>query len=325
MKNLLSNPVLVKELRGRMRGNRAMYILTAYLTIIGIVTLLVYLTMVGDMSFGVSDPSAGARAGKAIFLTVMVVSLLQVCIISPALTAGSIAGERERQTYDLLVTTLLSPWQIALGKLGSALAFAVLLNLAVLPLAGLSLLFGGVSFVELLIGMTGLLVSAVLFASVGLFWSSVMQSTQGALVVAQGIVLVWLAGIPFLFFVLGVNFFDVDWTNSVIGLYTIGAVLCMHPFLALGITAAQLAEGGNPLYALVYVNDVPQGVVTPSPWLVYVAFALVATLVLVALSVRLLTPSGYTRNERKQQIRRIPPSAASPAAREPPSGTNANA
>ncbi len=309
--NLVGNPVLVKELRGRMRGNRAMYILTGYLSIIGVVTLLVYLAMVSTESLGAPDPGLGSRVGKSIFITVMFVSLLQVCIISPALTAGSIAGERERQSYDLLVTTLLSPWQIALGKLGSALAFALLLNLAVLPLAGLSFLFGGVTFVELLIGMVGLLVSAILCATVGLFWSSLMKTTQGALVVAQGLVLLWLAGIPFLY-IIAAALFGGDPSDNLIGALIFGGFLCLHPFIALGITAVQLAEGKSPLWFMLSTrfNNLPLELPLPSPWLIYVAFAIIVTLVLVAWSVRLLTPTGYTRREQRQQ-RQAPPATPS--------------
>lgn len=309
--NLSSNPVLVKELRGRMRGNRALYVLTGYLSIIGVVTLLVYLAMVNTMSFGMPDPGLGSRVGKSIFITVMFVSLLQVCIISPALTAGSIAGERERQSYDLLVTTLLSPWQIALGKLGSALAFALLLNLAVLPLAGLSFLFGGVTFVELLIGMVGLLVSAILCAAIGLFWSSLMKTTQGALVVAQGLVLLWLAGIPFLY-IIAAALFGGDPLNNLVGELTLGGFLCLHPFIALGLTAVQLAEGGHPLWFTLnsQLNGVSVSIPMLSPWLIYVAFALIVTLVLIAWSVHLLTPTGYTRREQRQQ-RHAPPAPPS--------------
>src|SRR4030095_5483062 len=104
------NPVLVKELRGRMRGPRAFILLTAYLLILGAVTLLLYAALGSNPG---SDLNAGRRIGKALFLTIATVALIEVCVITPALTAGGIAGEKERQTYDLLVASLLSPWQIA--------------------------------------------------------------------------------------------------------------------------------------------------------------------------------------------------------------------
>ena len=122
------NPVLIKELRGRMRGARAFVLLTIYLLILSGVTLLFY-AAIADVS--ASDLNAGRQIGKGLFLLIATVSLIEVCLITPALTAGGIAGEKERQTYDLLVSSLLSPWQIAWGKLGAALSFALLMILTV--------------------------------------------------------------------------------------------------------------------------------------------------------------------------------------------------
>jgi len=42
-------------------------------------------------------------------------------LVGPVFTAGSITSERERQTLDLLLTTLITPWQMMWGKLLSGL------------------------------------------------------------------------------------------------------------------------------------------------------------------------------------------------------------
>jgi ABC-type transport system involved in multi-copper enzyme maturation permease subunit len=308
-----TNPVLIKELRGRMRGNRAMIILTIYLSIIGIVTLLVYLAMVSRMSFGSSGFETGRMIGRSIFTTVMIMALAQVCIITPSLTSGSIAGEKERQSYDLLITTLLSPWQIVLGKLMAALSFALLLILSVLPLAGLSFLFGGVSGIELVLGMIGLVVTAVLYASVGLLWSTLMRGTLGATVMAQGTVLLWLLGVPFLALIFGTifvehNFFN-DFMDTPFAVYLVGTVLCSHPFIALGITQVQLSSGENPFF---FTMDIGRGggveVLAPSPWLAYTVIALIFTLVFLLISMRMLVP--LHRGAGRQRLPRPKPANA---------------
>jgi ABC-2 type transport system permease protein len=136
------NPVLVKELRGRMRGARAFVLITIYLLILSGVTLLLYAALAGSAA---SDLNAGRQIGRGLFLLIAAVALIEVCVITPSLTAGSIAGEKEHQTYDLLIASLLSPWQIVWGKLASALAFALLMVLAVVPVMSLAFLFGGVT------------------------------------------------------------------------------------------------------------------------------------------------------------------------------------
>lgn len=288
---LLSNPVLTRELRGRIRGNRALIILVVYLTITAAVTLLVHAATAGSFRGGISDPEAGRSIGKAIFLTVMTATLIQVCVITPSLTAGAISGEKERQTYDLLITTLLSPLQIAIGKLTAALAFALLLIMAALPLAGLSFLFGGVSGTELIIGILGIAVTAVCYATLGLFWSTVMRSTLAATVMAQGTVVMILLAIPFVFAILSLLTDAFNGLNSAAYVYGMGLLLSLHPFIALGITAASLAQGENPFFF-----DVPSragDLLVPSPWLVYAVSSLLLTALFLFLTVRLLKPVQY--------------------------------
>jgi ABC-type transport system involved in multi-copper enzyme maturation permease subunit len=303
--NLGSNPVLIRELRGRIRGNRALLILVIYLSIIAAVTLLVYAAAASSFSSGIGDPEAGRGIGKAIFITVMTVSLIQVCVITPSLTAGSIAGERERQTYDLLMTTLLSPLQIVLGKLSSALAFALLLIFSSLPIAGISLLFGGVSAAELVIGIVGLVMTAVCYAAVGLFWSAAMRTTLAATVMAQGSIILLLLGIPFLFVISSLLVGAWSDMSSPVYILIVGLLLSMHPFTALGISAATIASGEDAL--MVSIPSLQGDLLLPSPWLVYLVISLLLTILMLLLTVRMVRPEHEERVEQRlvAQKRRI--------------------
>jgi ABC-2 type transport system permease protein len=293
----LANPVLSRELRGRIRGLRALIILVVYLVITGAVTLLVYAAAASSFSGGISDPEAGRGIGKAIFLTVMTATLIQVCVITPSLTAGAISGEKERQTYDLLITTLLSPMQIALGKLTSALAFALLLIVAALPMAGLAFLFGGVSGSELVIGVIGLVATAICYATVGLFWSTVMRTTLTATVMSQGTIIFIQLIIPFLFVVGSLLTDSFSGTPGIIYVYVMGLLLSFHPFIALGITATALANGESAFYFEVPTS---QGdVLVPSPWIVYLFLTALLTGLFLVLSVRLLRPVQYDLPKKK--------------------------
>ena len=55
--------------------------------------------------------------------------LLFNMLVGPVFLAGSVTGERERRTLDLLLTTTISPWQILWGKLVSGLRVASVLTL----------------------------------------------------------------------------------------------------------------------------------------------------------------------------------------------------
>lgn len=285
------NPILVKELRGRMRGARAFVVLSIYLLILSGVTLLLYYAIAGSVG---SNLNAGREIGKALFLLIAGVALVEVCVITPALTSGSIAGEKERQTFDLLIASPLSPWQIVWGKLASALAFALLMVLAVVPVMSLAFLFGGVTLTEVLIALAGLMATAGLYATVGMFWSTVMRSSLGATSFALGSIILLLLGIPFLSVVFGLIFQRElsDWVESVSFIYVAGAFLSLHPFIALGITEGFLSDGQGA-----FIHTLEQGggasIAVPSPWLVYVVLSLLLSALLIMLSLRALRPDQY--------------------------------
>ena len=49
-------------------------------------------------------------------------------LVGPVFTSGTVTGERERQTLDLLLTTTITPWQILKGKLISGLRVSSVLT-----------------------------------------------------------------------------------------------------------------------------------------------------------------------------------------------------
>ena len=74
---LTSNPVVLKELRGRMRGNRAFIVLTVHLGLISLFTILLYLAYTASTT-NVYGPSSQI-AGKVVFAGVVGIELFIVC------------------------------------------------------------------------------------------------------------------------------------------------------------------------------------------------------------------------------------------------------
>jgi ABC-2 type transport system permease protein len=188
------NPVMVKELRGRMRGIRAFIVLTVYLGLMSVFMAAVYLTFT-SLDNNLSSAAAGA-AGRLLFAGVVGVEMLLIIFISPAFTSGAITGERERQTYDLLQTTLLASPSFVMGKLESALSYVLLLLLAAIPLQSLAFLFGGVSQAEVLIAFVILTVTAITLGTIGLFFSAVASRTLSASVQTYTVALLGAFGMP---------------------------------------------------------------------------------------------------------------------------------
>ena len=193
----LWNPLLVKELRGRMRGARAFVVLSIYLLMLCCFTSFIYYAYTASMS-GPSSGSSMAYLGKVVFSSVVVIEIFMVTFLTPAFTAGAISGEKERQTYELLRTTLLPARKVVLGKFYSALTYMLLLILAAVPLESLAFVLGGVELGELVLALVILLVAAVFFAAVGLFFSSLMRSTLAATILSYVVALLGTIGLPVL-------------------------------------------------------------------------------------------------------------------------------
>jgi len=191
------NPITIKELRSRMRGARAYVVMTSYLFIMGAFVFFIYMLFAID---GSTSSNTNRQAGQAIFITMICVQTFLVVFIGPAFTSGAITGEKERQTFDLLKTTLLSPRSFVLGKLISALSYVFLLVLAAIPLISMAFMLGGVDLWEVVISQVLLLVGAVLFAMMGLFFSSFMKTTLAASVTAYAVALGILVVAPLLVF-----------------------------------------------------------------------------------------------------------------------------
>jgi ABC-type transport system involved in multi-copper enzyme maturation permease subunit len=88
------NPVLLRELRVKMRGWRSVITIIAYLAVIILVTSFVMLNMTGSPYSVTIDPNRSI--GTYTYLST--IQFILVKFIAPALTSGSISGERERQT-----------------------------------------------------------------------------------------------------------------------------------------------------------------------------------------------------------------------------------
>ena len=308
-----TQPVLVKELRGRMRGNRAFVVLTLYLLVLGGFALLLYLAVSSSMQ---SNPfTAGRVIGKTLFLGVATVALIQVMIIVPAQAAAAISGERERETFDLLIATLLPAWKIVLGKLLAALAYAVMLIVAVVPFMALAFFFGGVTGSEVAIALLGLLVTALLFGAVGILWSVISARTIAATVMAQATNLFVILGIPFVMYVFAAVFlWSVGpnwpaWIQSAPFVYSAYAIVALHPFIALGATEMFLSTGqGSWLVPLDWGPGARFWI--PSPWIGFVVEGTVVAILLIALAIRLLRPNeprafGNRRPRRQRGAPRV--------------------
>jgi hypothetical protein len=192
------NPVLVKELRGWFRGPRFFVFVTAVALSASVAGWLAIglVSQAGSASGGTPGRwgAAGQPAGG--FLVAVIHQLLGLIAVvgGPILTAGAVAGERQRQTWELLLATPLSGQEIVRGKVGAAMAFMLLLALCTLPVMSLGLLLGGLSPWAILLSQLGFLSAAFLYTSLGALMSTFTANAGRALVGSYAVIFLTSCG-----------------------------------------------------------------------------------------------------------------------------------
>ncbi len=296
--------MLAKELRGRMRGPIAFVVLTVYLLFLAGFTLMIYFFAKLSATASPTDP-----VGKPVFLGLVAFQMGLVCFLAPSFTAGAISGERERQTYDLLMTTPLPLVMILASKLFAALAYVFLLIIAVLPLLAMSLFLGGVAPEEVLIAFLMLFASAIVFGTVGLCFSAWMRSTIGAAVLAYGAMLLPVVALPIVAgtaftFIVGIFSGGASTMPPFVGglLYYVGGfLLSLNPFIAGGLTEA-LVMSNKSLFFYTMSNPFGAGsgsVLVVGPWLIYILASLVMSVFFFLLALYLARPTRGDGRQRK--------------------------
>ncbi|HEY1016252.1 MAG TPA: ABC transporter permease subunit [Herpetosiphonaceae bacterium] len=190
-----ANPVVVKELRSRMRGGRAFVLLTGFLVGLGAVGFGLFQLATSRERFGM--PLFSAQIGQTLFGGLAFALLGLVCIIAPAVTVNAISSERERLTYEMLVATPLPAWRLLWGKLVAALSYVALLLLAAVPLGSIVYLFGGITLKVVLQVAAVIVMTAVTAGMLGVWASALTGKTGRAAVVSYLILALTLGGLLF--------------------------------------------------------------------------------------------------------------------------------
>ncbi len=197
------NPIIIKELRSRMRGPRAFITLTILLLLLAGISYGVF-----KLSLNVYGSYTGTpispQIGQTLFTMLVFLLLFVICIITPAVTAGTISSEKENLTFEMLLSTPLHPVRILWGKLISSISYVFLLIFAAIPIASLIFVFGGVSLRDMVKSLVVLIAIAITTGVFGVFMSSLLKRTARATVVSYIIIALLMFGTLFAYAMVGV-------------------------------------------------------------------------------------------------------------------------
>ena len=119
-----------------------------------------------------------------LFPVLAVAQVFIVALIVPIITASSISGEKERQTFDIMLTTCMSPFSIVLGKVVSAVIRILFFVAAGMPVMALSFVVGGLAWSSLFYFVLTIILLSVLSGSIGIFCSSFCRKSISAVVLS---------------------------------------------------------------------------------------------------------------------------------------------
>src|SRR5689334_23255674 len=180
---LRDNPVLSRELLVNLRSTRAFVLQLLYVVFLGAV---VYFYWPAETE---GARQVGSGVARRLFELFFLGQFFLVALMAPTFAAGSITGEKERKTYELLLASPLRPGTILVGKLLSSLSYLVILIVSSLPLMILCYLLGGLLLSEITRGYLVLILAAGTFGLLSVAFSSYFGRTSSALVVSYLVIL----------------------------------------------------------------------------------------------------------------------------------------
>ena len=242
------NPILSFSATRRMRSFKTLLIVVAYVLVMLAVTLLI----MGRL-FGNEATFHSIRNSVTCYQAQMVTQFILILLIAPAMTSGAIAGERERQTLELLLVTNTRSFRIVIGKAMESFAMLALLIVCGFPVMCLTMIAGAVTLPQILIGELFLLLIAFAAVSVGVFSSTLARSTVASGVISY-LILLAIGGLTLIPLIMD---FPVEVTSVV---YDTSSLAALAPGDALKMISPVLLC--NPGYALIALLHGQTGMLT---------------------------------------------------------------
>jgi len=230
---VIGNPVLHKELFMRLRLRQVPLPAKIGIGVVVFGALALFYGVIGKLL--IDNPTE--YVGRAAWGWCIGIQYTLVCLIAPVVTANCITQEKEQQTWDMLIFTRLKPSEIIFGKLMARLAIVFLVLALFLPMTAFCWIHSAVmdthvagtsKLGEFVLTYVVTIVSAIFFATFGLFMSWQLKKTLFAIMVSYTFVIGFLLiGTTLIYVALQSRFSDSNflvkcplmWINPVYLLY----------------------------------------------------------------------------------------------------------
>lgn len=248
------NPIIKKDLKIASRSMKLCWTVFAYE---GILVWGYLMTMAVIQGLSHSLYSDGIMYSKltSLFPVMAVIQFGIILLTTPILTSASITGERERQTFDLMLTTCVTPLGIIFGKVGSAMIRVLFYVFASLPIISLAFILGGLNW-WCLVGFVAVVLVIALFAgSIGIFCSSFCRKTIVAVLLSFAIYGVFF-GATFMPVYFHAIYDMIDFTGTSIKYSVSLLILLLNPSVMLEEFVMKCMTGSSALSEIADSGDI---------------------------------------------------------------------
>ena len=166
------NPIVKKDVKVQSRSMKICFGVLAYELILALVFFFAMFIIQENNTY-YSDNIYSELVG--LYPVLAITQFVILGVIVPVRTASSISGERERQTFDIMMTTGMTPFSVVAGKVMTAIVQSMLFIAASLPIMALSFVVGGMSWSYLFWFFAIALLISVFSASIGILCSSLCK------------------------------------------------------------------------------------------------------------------------------------------------------
>lgn len=168
------NPIMKKDFKVTARSMKMAWGLMAYEAILAFMFIIAITLLSYTSEYNYQNIYSELNY---LFPWIGIAQISMTALTIPIMTASSISGEKERQTFDIMLTTCLSPRAIVAGKVFSSVMEVMLYVVASIPIMSLTFILGGLSWGTLFLFLVVIFVFAVFAGSIGVFCSSISRKS----------------------------------------------------------------------------------------------------------------------------------------------------
>ncbi len=297
------NPIVKKDVRVQSRSMKICWGVFAYDAILALVFFLAMAIIRQEIRY-----SDGNVYGAMVWLYPIlgVTQLVILGVVVPVRTASSISGEKERQTFDIMMTTGMTPFSVILGKVMTAIVQSMFFVVASMPIMALCFTIGGMSWSYLFWFLAVAFLVSFFAASIGILCSSICRKSISAVIMSYGFYLLFFLGTVLPSILYQIFYINLSYSSYYNGWGNTPLFLLLNPFIYLSEFFAQVMVGRSVVSELFgggMSGAILGQVATGYRWMIVssVLFMAVSVLFLLAAARRIDPVRNYGGKRKRQK------------------------